>query len=382
MAITSGSLEDISFAEIVFALYSSRASGTLRVDEGRISKSIYFKVGQITFASSNDINDRLGEMLLRKGVITYKNLIDASKAIVKGKRFGTILVESGTLKAQQLIWAVKEQVKEIVFSIFPWLTGNYEFQEGALPKEEVITLTVNTPDIIKKGVESLERWDIVKAGLGDLEIMHSFAVPFSKIESQITLSDNEKALIKKWESPQTLIDTLANNIILDFMSFKLLWTMKILGYIVPYSQKSFVAHEELSSQIMEVEPEGMPEDAAEIETGINADDLNILLDNKKEVQKPLNTFDPLPLLTEITQAIRGELGATSLAFIKRQIDDFSKSTSLPIKILTNLQWSQESLSGEDLKKVAEFTGHLIISCKQFISKIKIEEWLKRIEKNE
>ena len=51
------------------------------------------------FASSSSPDDRLGELLLRRGRLTFRQYADAGKAIVPGLRLGAILVELARLRA-------------------------------------------------------------------------------------------------------------------------------------------------------------------------------------------------------------------------------------------------------------------------------------------
>ena len=83
-------------------------------------------------------------MLLRKGLITYRALEESVRALKAGKRQGTILVENGAIRSRDLVEGVTEQVQEIIYSLFGWEEGAYEFEEGDLPSREVIVLRMST----------------------------------------------------------------------------------------------------------------------------------------------------------------------------------------------------------------------------------------------
>ena len=72
-------------------------TGTVELHRGRVDTSVQVTGGRIVFASSTNRDERLGELLLRRDKITLPQYYDASKAIRKGKRLGTVLVEQGAL---------------------------------------------------------------------------------------------------------------------------------------------------------------------------------------------------------------------------------------------------------------------------------------------
>ena len=71
----------------------------------------------------------------------------ASSGVAPGKRLGTILVEMGYLPAADLPRWVREQVKEIVFSLFSLGEGEFRFEPGPLTSGEVITLNIPTAEV-------------------------------------------------------------------------------------------------------------------------------------------------------------------------------------------------------------------------------------------
>lgn len=211
--------------------FQRKESGALIVQAGEIRKNIYFDGGSVIFATSNDRNDRLGEMLIRRGVISVQDFLKASSQVVPGKRFGTILIEMSLLTPEQLVWAVKEQVKEIIFSLFGELFVSYRFEAGAQAGNEVITLNINTPELIRQGILSMDRISWV---LADFENAKGFLrllrtpenlmgiLSLSKIETDILFS-----LQKGARFPELFADQPVN---IHSSILKFLWALFILGY--------------------------------------------------------------------------------------------------------------------------------------------------------
>ena len=81
-------LSDNSFPKSLALAYQRKDTGVLVVRSGEITKNIFLESGSVIFASSNDRNDRLGEMLVRRGILSINTFLETSASVVPGKRFG------------------------------------------------------------------------------------------------------------------------------------------------------------------------------------------------------------------------------------------------------------------------------------------------------
>lgn len=164
-----GDLRDFSLIRVLQEINAAGASGILSVTARDFKKNIYIKRGEAVFASSTFTGDRLGEMLVKAGKISDRELADAAALITsKGKRLGAILVELGYLSPKNLFWGVKYQVKEIILSLFGLEYGTYEFCEGCMPEEEVITLKMKMQDLINEGMSRTGNINHVNGEIPDI----------------------------------------------------------------------------------------------------------------------------------------------------------------------------------------------------------------------
>lgn len=155
----SGSLRDYSLARILIDIKKKKATGTLSIINSRIKKRMYIKDGDPVFASSNVEEDRLGNMLIKAGKISISQYEKSVEILEKtGKRHGVILVELGYLTPRELLWGVKYQVANIIYSMFQLEDGEYKFVEGELPKNEVITLKIKMENLVYKSLGRINNW--------------------------------------------------------------------------------------------------------------------------------------------------------------------------------------------------------------------------------
>ncbi len=154
----SGNIRDVPLPSILQDLHQRKASGALIVRRGDLEKSVYLKNGDIVFATSTDNNDRLGEMLVRAGLLSRQNLEAALKLYRENagiKKIGAILVEKGFIGPRDLFAALKTQVKDILYSLFLLEDAEYRFEDRLPP--DVIQLQFNLPDLIVEIIERIKR---------------------------------------------------------------------------------------------------------------------------------------------------------------------------------------------------------------------------------
>jgi hypothetical protein len=132
-------------------IHDAKRSGLILFRQRQHEKRIYLDAGEVIFASSNQAVDRLGECLLRSGAITLDELRRVESQFQAGDRFGRVLVESGVLTPRELWNGVRNQVEEIVRSLFAAPSGRLWFWEGDIRPDNVVRLSLDTPRLITEG---------------------------------------------------------------------------------------------------------------------------------------------------------------------------------------------------------------------------------------
>ena len=106
-------------ADVLHLIHSSGQSGFLFFENASHEKTVYLHRGEVVFAGSNPVVDRLGECLLRNGVITLEQHREAKCAYSPPGHFGKILVERGFLTPREVWNGVKAQVEDQVPNVAP-----------------------------------------------------------------------------------------------------------------------------------------------------------------------------------------------------------------------------------------------------------------------
>jgi len=228
----AGRLEGVALPDLLWAFYRARKTGLLRFEYKQVCKTIYLDDGEIVFASSNNRDDRLGEQLLRQGTITLAELEQAVSRIDSGKRIGTLLVEIGALSPENLVDGVVDQVKRITLELFAWEEGEYHFEEGPLPSDEVITLNMSTGELLLSGIRGIRSFARIRRSVGTPRTMYRMCDNWRESLEGVRLSEGEELLVARLEQADESVEGLCREVFLsNYEIYQTLWGLKVVGAI-------------------------------------------------------------------------------------------------------------------------------------------------------
>ena len=104
--------------DFLIGINQRRWSGVVAVDTGFGIKKIYFSSGEIVFAGSSVIDDRLGEVIYRAALISLDQLTESAAQVDRDHKFGQVLLENKIFSNGDLYRSLRMQVREIVRSVF------------------------------------------------------------------------------------------------------------------------------------------------------------------------------------------------------------------------------------------------------------------------
>lgn len=164
-------LRQMSVFDALLLAHTNHASGSLVVQlADKVTKRIYIKNGDVVFAESTVLDDRLGESLIRAGHITQAQLDDAAKAITPTHKLGKILVERHLISPKDLYQGVRRQVEEIVIGLVGQSHGRMAFYEGIDPRADVVALTLDTQHLLMDGLRRSAVWGSLSDTVPEREI--------------------------------------------------------------------------------------------------------------------------------------------------------------------------------------------------------------------
>ena len=125
----SGSLKDVSVADVMQFIHLGRRTGTLLLSRGGERAMIGFHGGRLVSAQAPH-TPKLGDLLISSGMIDGGVLTAAIRSQneeLERRSLGQILVSSGSIDAQGLRQMIAEQIEQAVSEVMVWETGTFEF---------------------------------------------------------------------------------------------------------------------------------------------------------------------------------------------------------------------------------------------------------------
>jgi len=190
-----GAIAETTVPDLFRSLIRSSETAIVMLEAGPRNDAVYVREGKIIFASSNDPDMGLAEVLLRMGELNLQQYSAAMEHMVVPRRVGPLLVELGYIKPEEVMRSIERQASAIVFNSMRYRYGNYTIEFTAEFPEEILSLSLSTERLILDGVTGIEFWSLVTRGIGRfdrvLEQVKSADARSYALEDKGTLPDGE-----------------------------------------------------------------------------------------------------------------------------------------------------------------------------------------------
>jgi len=135
-------------------IFIEKSSGELRITGEKFEKSLYFISGDLCFAKTNVLHERLGEILFKTGKINQAQFWDIQKLLAGQKnKIGSILVANNFLSERDLHFGLMYQVRAIALSTFSLTSGEWDYTSLIPDFQEDSKFQIELPAIFSEGVK-------------------------------------------------------------------------------------------------------------------------------------------------------------------------------------------------------------------------------------
>lgn len=231
MAI-KGSLTEASLPDVLQLLAMGKKTGCLSVTHRSNFGSIYFEKGKISFASIVNRRDRLGDSLVKSGVLTPEQL-DAAiglQAMARGKRLGELLVEHGMIEREQLNAQMRVQIEEAVYFLFTWTEGSFNFESDVRPENQDVLVAINPEVLLLEGARRCDEWSLIEKRIPSFDIV--FELDRRRLaESNPRLTVEQQALVPLIDGRRDVAGLVDASGLVEFAVGKALFGLASAGYL-------------------------------------------------------------------------------------------------------------------------------------------------------
>ncbi|HEV2860226.1 MAG TPA: DnaJ domain-containing protein [Pyrinomonadaceae bacterium] len=123
----NGRLTEHPLTELIRELIETRASGALRLNNGRVRAAVYFEQGELAAALTNVRTHRLAEVLRRTGAVPAEQLDAVLTETMSDEQAALAVVRAGLMPEAELRKARERQSIEVLRALLLWAEGDWEF---------------------------------------------------------------------------------------------------------------------------------------------------------------------------------------------------------------------------------------------------------------
>jgi hypothetical protein len=172
-----GTIRDFGLPDIFQLIGLQRKTGllTLTNEKDGESVTVTFENGMVVMADSSArrLEDRLGNVLVKQGKVARERL-DEALAVQRQtlQRLGHVLVGGSAITSKDLRDALQVQISQIVFRVFRWRDGRYQFAPAdTVDYDRENVAPMSTDFILMEGIRMVDEWPIIEKKVPSFDIV-------------------------------------------------------------------------------------------------------------------------------------------------------------------------------------------------------------------
>jgi len=149
-------LGEMGIPDVLSFFNMFRKTGILHLELDDGFRRLFFKDGEIIFATSDRLEDDLGEVLCEMGKLERRDLQAARAEVGAGANLSQMLVKLQLVPARDLWLATRQQVESIVYALFTSETGSCYFVPKDPEQDNIVRLSMSTQNLIMEGLRRVD----------------------------------------------------------------------------------------------------------------------------------------------------------------------------------------------------------------------------------
>jgi tetratricopeptide (TPR) repeat protein len=230
MMAIKGSLREASLPDVLQLLAMGQKTGCLSVTDRSNFGYIYFERGRITYASIVNRRDRLGDLLVKNGLVRPQELDAAIEE--QGRRpemrLGEILIRQGSLTREHLEQYIRIQIEEAVYYLFTWTQGSFYFEAEQRPPEGALLVSINPENVLLEGARRIDEWSLIEKKISSLDLI--FALDRSRPVEGLDLAEEQKKILPLVDGKRTVQEIIDESGLVEFDVGKALFGLIQAGF--------------------------------------------------------------------------------------------------------------------------------------------------------
>jgi hypothetical protein len=229
-----GNLRDFSTTQLLNLVNLARKTGLLAIQSQSGAARLYFRDGKLIHASMDSRDGHLADMLLKAGKLSGEQvkMIQARAEMRSDKQLGLALMNANYVTQEDIVQSVKNYMLDIIYVLFNWNEGEFQFDQDVLPSDDRIAVPINLENVIMEGSRRIQENEVLQTELPDL---NSVALRFTDNPDarlrNVNLSVEEWRVISFINPRNTIKQIAQSNGMDDFQIRKIVYGMLQAGLV-------------------------------------------------------------------------------------------------------------------------------------------------------
>jgi tetratricopeptide (TPR) repeat protein len=154
---------------------------------------VHFSRGEIVFAVRRRSTRRIGQLLIRAGRLTQREL-DRALELQRAdpsRRLAEILLEMGSIGEKELERQLRFQMEETVYELMGWEDGWFRFEERSEIAAQRLLARVRVESLLMEGARRIDEWTRLESKVPGPESVPYLTMPSEREGSTLDLRTEE-----------------------------------------------------------------------------------------------------------------------------------------------------------------------------------------------
>jgi len=227
----TGNIETFHITNVLQLLHNDQKTGILKVSWKDETITVYIREGNIINATKSHEKNRLGDLLIKHGVINEKQLKECLKTSKKQNiPLGKVVVEKEYATAKSLGKIIFKQAENAIFDMFFWEKGEFEYNDTEFSTKGMVIKKINIMSTILEATRRVDEIYVLKKQIPREDIVFMVSGTLRN-GSEIKLTPDEWSVLALIDGKISVKTILSESINDSFTVYQILNSLISSGYI-------------------------------------------------------------------------------------------------------------------------------------------------------
>jgi tetratricopeptide (TPR) repeat protein len=256
MAI-EGPLQELSIQDVLQLLDLAHKTGVLTIRSESLDDEaiVHFSKGAIVFAVRRRSTRRLGQLMIRAGKLTQRELDSALDLQRRDptRRLAEILLEMGSITEEELERQLRFQMEETIYEVMAWDEGYFKFEERVEIASNRLLARVRVESLLMEGARRIDEWTRLESKIPGTEAIPSLAPTKEGEATPLELRPEEWEVLAEIDGERDLGQIAADLGRSSFDIARTIYGLVSMGVVQVQERRSTMSQPEVQRAVAQVD---------------------------------------------------------------------------------------------------------------------------------